>query len=125
MTTTQVTIKTTAPAVTASFNINDAIKAGAVLVNKDNIQSKANEMTAKYTKSMIDERIKKAKEAGVIIIDSTNYEEILNSVILAIKTKKQFAFTSVVTGTYVKYISSIARLRIQQEEEDKMRKNNM
>lgn len=124
MTNTQVTIKTTVYG-QSSFNTDDAIKAGAVVVNQSNIQSKVNEMNAKYTKSVLDEQIKKAKEAGVIIIKSTNHNEILKSIILSFKTGKQFAFTRPVTGSYVKNMSSMARLIIEKDKEDNMRKNHM
>jgi len=119
-----VTIRTTLNG-HSSFNEDDAIKAGGVLVNQSNIQSKASEMNAKYTKSVLDEQIKKAKEAGIIIIESTNHNEILKSIILAFKTGKQFAFTRPVTGSYVKNMSSMARLIIEKDKEDNMRKNHM
>ncbi len=45
----QVTIRTTLNG-HSFFNNNDAIKAGAVVVNQSNIQSKASEMNTKYTK---------------------------------------------------------------------------
>ena len=84
-----------------------------IAVNNSDVSSRIEEMNNQFDKESLAATIKAAKDAGMVIIGTTNDAEILQLFIYVVKTGSKFGFNRTVTGSYVN--SMIHRARVQIE----------
>ena len=84
-----------------------------IIVNKSEVSSKIKEMNSSIDKESLKATIQAAKDSGVLIIETTNDDEILQLFIYVVNTGCKFGFNRTVTGTYVNSMIHRARQQIE------------